>query len=133
MRSFRSPCSAFSFPMLRRFRTEKPTTCAVTGIPLGRSFFVAATDLFSNPEMIAGKLVDRPVLRITRVGGGRNSRVFRVETADHVYALKQYPPRKDDQRDRLAVETKALDWMEKHGLTTVPRVIAKDTDSNSAL
>lgn len=95
---------------------------------------MAATDLAGTREIaLASKLAGEPLLRMSRIGGGRNSRVFRVETADRVFALKQYPSLADDPRDRLGVETKALRWMAKHEVDVVPRVIATDAASNSAL
>ena len=68
-----------------------------------------------------------------QIGGGRNSRVFRVESARGVFALKQYPARADDPRDRIGTEARALRWMETHGLSTVPRLVAVDTARNFAL
>jgi hypothetical protein len=95
---------------------------------------VTAIEFAANPEMaVASKLAGRPLLRMFRIGGGRNSRVFRIETEDRVFALKQYPPLADDPRDRLGVETSALNWMAEHQLGMVPRVIATDSASNSAL
>jgi Phosphotransferase enzyme family len=95
---------------------------------------LTGVDHAAHPEMdVAGKLAGEPVLHMSRVGGGRNSRVFRLETANDVFALKQYPSLRDDPRDRLGVETRALRWMEKHRLGGVPRVIATDPTSNSAL
>ena len=43
--------------------------------------------------------------------GGRNSRVYRVDSGGATYALKQYPPREFDPRDRLATEVGALRLM----------------------
>ena len=88
----------------------------------------------SRPAIdIARKLVGGPVLDMSRVGGGRNSCVYRVDTGDRVFALKQYPSLADDPRDRLGVEECALKWMAAHGLGMVPRLVATDLDSNSAL
>jgi hypothetical protein len=78
-------------------------------------------------------LVGGPVDRLARVGAGRNSRVYRVESSSGTFALKQYPSREDDPRDRLGSEIGALDWMAKHGFETVPRVIAVDRERNFAL
>lgn len=95
---------------------------------------MTAAELAANPEVaVASRLAGESVLRMFRVGGGRNSRVFRVETPSSVFALKQYPSLKDDPRDRLGVETNALKWMAKYRLDMVPRVIATDAASNSAL
>ncbi len=86
----------------------------------------AATD-------IARKLVGGPVLGVSRAAGGRNSRVYRVDTGNRVFALKQYPSLHDDPRDRLGVEVSALTWMAEHGLDMVPRLVATDPGRNSAL
>jgi hypothetical protein len=82
---------------------------------------------------VARKLVGGAVLGLFKVGGGRNSRVYRVDTKDHVFALKQYPSLEDDPRDRLGAEARALKWMGKHGLDMVPRLVATDRNSNSSL
>jgi hypothetical protein len=82
---------------------------------------------------IARRLVGGSRLKLSIVGGGRNSRVYRVETPDSVFALKRYPALEYDQRDRLRVETGALTWMARHGLDVVPRVIAVDAAANCVL
>lgn len=84
-------------------------------------------------EEIARALAGAPVLGLKQVGGGRNSRVFRLDSEAGVYALKQYPARQDDPRDRLGTEAAALRWMEERDLTMVPRLIATDRDNNFAL
>jgi len=95
---------------------------------------LSAADTAAGPAIdIARKLVGGPVLAMSRVGGGRNSRVYRVDTSDQIFALKQYPSLEDDPRDRLGVEARALKWMSTHGLDMVPRLVATDPDSNSAL
>lgn len=82
---------------------------------------------------VARRLVGGSRLKLSPVGGGRNSRVYRVETPDGVFALKRYPALEYDQRDRLRVETSALAWMARHGLDVVPRVMAVDAAANCAL
>ena len=79
------------------------------------------------------KLVGGPVLGVSRVGGGRNSRVYRVETGTWIFALKQYPSLQDDPRDRLGVEAGALKWMAEQRLGHGAAVVATDPASNSAL
>jgi hypothetical protein len=66
-------------------------------------------------------------------GGGRNSRIYRVRAGPRSYALKQYPPRRGDPRDRLATEVGALRLMERHGIGCVPRVVAVDRDRGYVL
>jgi Phosphotransferase enzyme family len=95
---------------------------------------VIGADTTACIEMDAARrLVGGSRLKLSMVGGGRNSRVYRVETPDGVFALKRYPAAEDDRRDRLGVEAKALAWMARHGLDTVPRVIAVDAAANCAL
>jgi len=65
--------------------------------------------------------------------GGRNSRIWRVESGDRAFALKQYPSRYDDPRDRLATEIGALRLMERYSIDTVPRVLGVDGERGYAL
>lgn len=64
---------------------------------------------------------------------GRNSRVWRVESGEGAFALKQYPAQNDDRRDRLSAEVGALQLMERNGISAVPRVIAVDRPKGYAL
>lgn len=65
--------------------------------------------------------------------GGRNSRIWRVRSGEREFALKQYPPRQDDPRDRLSTEVGALQLMERYRIDTVPRVIGIDSARGYAL
>jgi len=85
------------------------------------------------PGDAAAALIGSPVDSIEPVGGGRNSRVYRVRSGEAVYALKQYPPRNDDPRDRLGTEAKALRLMERHRLERVPRFLAASEGHGFAL
>ena len=78
---------------------------------------------------LAGESVD--VQRIQ--SAGRNSRIYRVQCGSRSYALKQYPSKEFDRRDRLATEVGALRLMEHSKFDTVPRVIAVDTVEGYAL
>lgn len=87
----------------------------------------------SAPIDVAQALIGTAVDSIEPVGGGRNSRVYRVRSAGRDYALKQYPPRIDDARDRLGTEANALRLMERHRLERTPRFLAADEDHGFAL
>lgn len=64
---------------------------------------------------------------LTPIGGGRNSRVFRLETADgRITALKAYFRHPGDSRDRLGVEFGALDFLWEQGVRCVPQPLASD-------
>ena len=64
---------------------------------------------------------------------GRNSRIWRVRSGGCDYALKQYPPRGADPRDRLSTEVNALRLMERFHIDTVPRVLGIDSSRGYAL
>src|SRR5690606_11792709 len=70
---------------------------------------------------------------IEQVGGGRNSRVYRIDTTSARYALKQYPSIAEDSRDRLGTESSALALMAQHDISVVPRFVAADRLRNFAL
>ena len=67
------------------------------------------------------------------VGGGRNSRIYHVQSGSKEFALKQYPSRADDPRDRLSTEVGALHLMERYRIDTVPRVAGVDHERGFAL
>jgi hypothetical protein len=82
---------------------------------------------------VAGALVGNDVQVSRHVAGGRNSRIWRVHSGERAFALKQYPPRRDDPRDRLSTEVDALRLMERHHLDMVPRVLGVDREQGYAL
>lgn len=81
----------------------------------------------------AAALLGRPIVEVTRVRGGANSRVYRVSDGTTRYALKLYPVDPADKRDRLGAESMALRFLRGHGVRTVPDVIAIDTDRRMGL
>jgi len=82
---------------------------------------------------IAQALAGAAVAVSRLVTGGRNSRIWRVASGGRAFALKQYPSRRDDPRDRLATEVGALRLMERYRIDTVPRVTAVDGEHGYAL
>jgi hypothetical protein len=82
---------------------------------------------------VAGALVGNDVHVSRLVTGGRNSRIWRVHSGERAFALKQYPPRSDDPRDRLSTEVGALRLMERHHIDMVPRVLGVDREEGYAL
>ena len=82
---------------------------------------------------IAQALVGEEVVVSRLVTGGRNSRIWRVAGGGRTFALKQYPSRRDDPRDRLSTEVGALRLMERYRIDTVPRVIGVDGERGYAL
>lgn len=82
---------------------------------------------------VARALLASPIDALEQVGGGRNSRVFRVRSARGEYALKQYPSPREDPRDRLGTEVDTLAVMEQQGFECVPKVVAADRNRGFAV
>jgi hypothetical protein len=82
---------------------------------------------------VAQSLLKGPVDAIDRIRGGRNSRVYRVRRGGECFAVKHYPPRDNNSRDRLKTEFEALLFMERHGINAVPRPLAIDPEHRYAL
>lgn len=75
-------------------------------------------------QEVASALAGMPVSVEQVIGGGRNGRIWRVDGGGQTFALKQYPPRRDDPRDRLGTEAGALRLMASRNIDVVPRVVA---------
>jgi hypothetical protein len=82
---------------------------------------------------VAQTLVGNAVEVSRLVSGGRNSRIWRVASGERAFALKQYPSRRGDPRDRLTTEVGALRLMERYRIDTVPRVLGVDGEHGYAL
>ena len=82
---------------------------------------------------VARALVGAPVEVERLLTGGRNSRVYHVRSSAKEFALKQYPSRADDPRDRLSTEVGALILMERYRIDTVPRIAGVDRERGFAL
>ncbi len=83
---------------------------------------------------VARSLTAQPVVSVERQKGGGNNRLFRVRVADgRSFALKEYPKRAGDTRDRLAAEFGALEFLHRCGIANVPHAIAADRERDFAL
>jgi hypothetical protein len=82
---------------------------------------------------VAGRLLGH-VASLEPIGGGRNSRVYRVAGSDgRLYALKAYFRRATESRDRLEVEFAALEFLWRQGFRGVPEPMAADRAAGYAL
>jgi hypothetical protein len=77
-------------------------------------------------QEIAETLCGNCVLSLRPAKSGANSRIFQVDTAAGRFALKSYPARADDPRNRAGVEWKALHFLRRHCGDLVPAPIARD-------
>jgi len=66
--------------------------------------------------------------------GGRNSRVFRVNCADgRVVAAKAYFRSANDRRDRMGCEFRALQLLQKEGVSNVAKPLVADAERHVAI
>jgi hypothetical protein len=82
---------------------------------------------------VASALAGAPVSSVEQRMGGGNNRLYRVTAGQRHFALKEYPQRAGDARDRLGAEFGALQFFERCGIGDVPRPIAADRVSGFAL
>lgn len=80
------------------------------------------------------RLLNRNVTGIERIGGGRNSQVYKV-TVDggECYALKAYFRHAADNRDRLATEFQSFSYLWKNGFREIPQPIVADHERGWAV
>jgi hypothetical protein len=81
----------------------------------------------------AARLASQPVMEIAPGNEGANSRIYRVKLATSFVALKIYPHRPEDDRDRLETEWNTLTFLRSRGVDTVPAPIARDDDKRLML
>lgn len=72
--------------------------------------------------LIAHRLAGASITHLTLAAAGGNSRIYRAETADKIYALKYYAPAAPGTRNRLEAEVAALRFFHQHALPCVPEV-----------
>jgi hypothetical protein len=94
---------------------------------------ITRDELSPEAQSVAGALVGAPVALRRILTAGRNSRIYRVRSGEQVFALKQYPSRREDPRDRLSTEVGALRLMERCNVGNVPRVVGVDRERGYAL
>lgn len=83
------------------------------------------------PEAVAAILEDS---RIVRLPGGRNNRVYRVDSPDgNRFLLKEYFRHPLDPRDRLGTEWAFLTFAANAGIRSAPRPIASDPGMGRSL
>jgi len=89
--------------------------------------------LLRSPAL--ARLLGGPPATLSLLGGGRNSRVYRVARAagGPSLALKVYYRHPDDPRDRLGTEMGALGFLHRQGVACVPRPLAADPEAGLGL
>lgn len=84
-------------------------------------------DLPPDFQTDLARLLDDHVNLAERIGGGRNSQVYRLETAKgNRRALKVYFRNPADLRDRLGTEFESLSFLWENAVHDVPQPVARD-------
>jgi hypothetical protein len=92
------------------------------------------TDLHASTWMAAAeRLLGYPVSDPRALGGGRNSRVFRLDTSEGPVVAKLYVREPGDARDRLEQEFRALTFLWEAGERAIPEPLAVDRDRGFGL
>lgn len=89
-------------------------------------FLPILTDAVSNNGLhtVAERILNEKVKGAVALGGGRNSRVYRLILADgRSFALKVYFRHTADDRDRLGTEFHSLRFLWSNGLRSIPEPI----------
>ena len=98
--------------------------------------FSASADT-TGVAAVCSRLLGRAVTSVERIAGGRNSQVYRLDCLDDSrparFAAKQYYSVREDPRDRLQTEFRALQFLKQRGVTDVPAPIALDAASRVAI
>ena len=90
-----------------------------------------------DPQQLATDLLARiginAAFTMTPLAGGRNNRVFKVETSHDVFILKQYFQNPKDRRDRLGHEYALLEYLQAIGSHYAARPLSVDRENRALL
>jgi len=85
--------------------------------------------LSKTAEALSGRRVDS----VVPAAAGGNNRVYRVRCEQQDFALKCYPPRDQDPRERASTEFKALRFLERYCPGRAPRAYAVNIEGGYLL
>ena len=89
--------------------------------------------LDADHRRIAADVAGGRIDALERIGGGRNSRVYRVRGPGVDCAAKFYFGRTADGRDRMAIEYAAFAFLWRQGVRCIPRPLKHDPANQVAL
>ncbi|MCP4396591.1 MAG: hypothetical protein GY801_04695, partial [bacterium] len=85
-------------------------------------------------EKAIAKILNSSVVSLKSLGGGRNSRVYRVRCSNgQLYVAKLYFRHKADLRDRLNVEFSSLQFLWKEGVRCIPQPLLAEPEHGYAI
>ncbi len=79
-------------------------------------------------------LLGKAIVYIEKIGGGRNSRVYKIATdLNQYFTFKEYFKSASDSRDRLKTEYSAFTILNEAGFRNIPKPITADHDKSWAI
>lgn len=82
---------------------------------------LANNDLAETQMSALKTLLNCEQLEVLSLAAGGNSKVFCVQADGKKWAIKSYPPYAPNQRDRLAAESTAYQFLNQHNVPSVPQ------------
>src|SRR4029077_18414217 len=89
--------------------------------------------LYDSLSEIAEALSGRRVDSVVPAADGGNNRIYRVRCGQQDFALKCYPSRDRDPRERASTEFKALRFLERYCPGRAPRAYAVNAEAGYLL
>ena len=72
-----------------------------------------------------------PNAKLLKISGRGNSQIYKLTAGDkNKYAVKVYPDKSTDNRERLKIEYLALTLLNNEGFTNIPKTVSKNDDLN---
>jgi phosphotransferase family enzyme len=91
------------------------------------------TGLLTLAQRLTAQAARGPVRALTRLAGGRNNQVFRLDTDDGPLVLKRYFRDARDPRDRLGAEWSFISHAWTRGIRVVPEPLGSDPAEQAGL
>jgi aminoglycoside phosphotransferase (APT) family kinase protein len=90
-------------------------------------------DVLASAHRLSASAGKGSVRTLSRLAGGKNNQVYRVETDDALLVLKRYFSDPRDHRDRLGAEWDFLTHAWSRGIRAVPEPLACDRENHEGL
>lgn len=88
---------------------------------------------YNQIKSTAEAFLKKEVVKSDPIGGGKNSRVFRIFCSNEDYILKCYFQSPVDRRNRLKTEFDSLEFLWKNGIRCIPQPLYQNTKLNFAI
>lgn len=85
-------------------------------------------------KTVCSRLLGKDAIGLERIGGGRNSQVYKLSCKDSLqYAVKLYFRHSSDRRDRLETEFSSFKFLWENGVRNIPQPLFADREMGCAI